>query len=124
MKLSFDAKDPAERIRACRVVRDMLRRGYALLVEVPQPDGSMAYQRATDFREDTAEYIVADLDPIGGPPPSPEKSLEEASAPTAASPTPSGTEAQPPRSHPMARRSRRVSAATTRAVAVGRTAGG
>ncbi len=64
-KLSFDPKNPAERIRAARIVRDMLRRGYALLVEVGvNTDGSKRYERATDFNEATCEYIVADFDPI------------------------------------------------------------
>lgn len=62
-KLSFDPRNPAERIRAARIVRDMLRRGYALLVEV-EIDGKKTYQRATDFREDVCEYVIADLDPL------------------------------------------------------------
>ena len=33
-KLSFDKNNPAEMIRSARIVTDMLRRGYALLVEV------------------------------------------------------------------------------------------
>jgi hypothetical protein len=61
-KLSFDPSNPAERIRAARIVKDMLRRGYALLVEA-EVDGRKVYQRATDFREDVCEYIIADLDP-------------------------------------------------------------
>ena len=59
-KLSFDPKNPAERIRAARIVRDMLRRGYALLVEVAPGE----YQRATDFDEARCEYIIADFDPV------------------------------------------------------------
>jgi hypothetical protein len=35
-KLVFDKDDPAECIRAARIVADMLRRGYALLVEAAQ----------------------------------------------------------------------------------------
>lgn len=58
-KLSFDPNNPAERIRAARIVRDMIRRGYALLVEV---DG--VYVRATDFDEGKCEYIIADFDPV------------------------------------------------------------
>ena len=61
-KLSFDPNNPAERIRAARVVRDMLRRGYALLVEVER-DGVKRFERATDFLEDTCEYVIADFDP-------------------------------------------------------------
>lgn len=62
-KLSFDHSNPAERIRAARIVKDMLRRGYALLVEA-EVDGQKVYQRATDFREDVCEYVIADFDPI------------------------------------------------------------
>lgn len=65
-KLSFDPKNPVERIRAARVVRDMLRRGYALLVEVER-DGVKQFERATDFREDTCEYVIADFDPTVEP---------------------------------------------------------
>jgi hypothetical protein len=61
-KLTFDKNNPAERIRSARIITDMLRRGYALLVE--DPPGSGAYTRATAFREDTCEYVIADLDPI------------------------------------------------------------
>lgn len=61
-RLSFDKNNPAERIRAARIVKDMLRRGYALLVE--RPAGSGTYTRALDFDENTCEYIIADLDPV------------------------------------------------------------
>jgi hypothetical protein len=64
-KLSFDRSNPAEVIRASRIVKDMIRRGYALLVDVGEthPDGKPIYRRATDFDENTAEYIIADFDP-------------------------------------------------------------
>lgn len=62
-KLSFDPRNPAERIRAARIVRDMLRRGYALLIEV-EHNGEKVFTRATDFREDVCEYVIADLDPV------------------------------------------------------------
>lgn len=63
-KLTFDKNDPAECIRAARIVTDMLRRGYALLVEVEQSDGTKKYQRVLEFKEDTCEYIIADFDPV------------------------------------------------------------
>lgn len=62
-KLTFDNSNPAEAIRAARIVKDMLRRGYALLVEVER-GGQKAYERALEFREGTAEYIIADFDPV------------------------------------------------------------
>lgn len=60
-KLSFDPANPAERIRAARIVKDMLRRGYALMVEVER-DGVKSFERAYDFDEGRCEYLIADLD--------------------------------------------------------------
>lgn len=59
-KLSFDPKNPAECIRAARIVKDMLKRGYALLVQ--KQDGT--YTRVLEFDDKTYEYIIADFDPI------------------------------------------------------------
>jgi hypothetical protein len=56
IKVVFNKENLAETIRAKRIIQDMLRRGYALLVEV---DG--AYQRAVDFDESKGEYIIADI---------------------------------------------------------------
>jgi hypothetical protein len=58
-KLTFDRNNPVERIRAARIVKDMLRRGYALLVDV----GDGKYQRVHDFDEERCEYIIADFAP-------------------------------------------------------------
>lgn len=64
-RLVFDLKDPAGMIRAARVVKDMIRRGYALLIETGKDvDGKMQYRRAQDFDENTCEYIIADFDPV------------------------------------------------------------
>ena len=62
-KLSFDPDNPAERIRTARIVRDMLRRGYALLIEV-EKEGKRVFTRALDFHEDVCEYVIADFDPV------------------------------------------------------------
>ena len=62
LKVTFDKSNPAETIRARRIVKDMLRRGYALLVEVER-NGEKAFERALDFDEKTDSYIVADFDP-------------------------------------------------------------
>lgn len=62
-KLVFDKNNPAERIRAARIVKDMLRRGYALLVEFTTASGT-EYRRVHDFDENTCEYIIADFDPV------------------------------------------------------------
>ena len=62
VKVTFDKSNLAETIRARRIIKDMLRRGYALLVEVER-DGVKAFERAIDFNEATDCYIVADFDP-------------------------------------------------------------
>lgn len=99
-KLVFDPNKPEDSARAARIVRDMIQRGFAILVEVDDGKGGKTFARATDFREDTYEYIIAD-DPAKAP---------ETDAETPAVPT---------------RRRRRVVPATdTRGVAVARSAGG
>lgn len=123
-KLSFDKSNPAERIRAARIVKDMLRRGYALLVET-EVDGKKVFTRALDFDEAVCEYIIADFDPQpqNHEPPQPLVTLRE--EPTHASEQ--ETPAQEPAA-PAPRRGRppgkRVPAEGARAVAVARTAGG
>ena len=104
-KLSFDPKNPIERERAARIVTDMLKRGYALLVQVGEKKGEPVYQRAKAFDPKTCEYIIA-----GGPD-------EEINI--------GGPGMEPHRGPGRPRKAeRRVPAHSTRAVAVGRTAGG
>lgn len=102
-KLVFDNKDPKETARAARIVKDMLRRGFALFIEVGRDEKGPIYRRAHDFDETTTEYIVA-----GSP-----GDVEE-------------THDEKPASTPRSRRERktRVPAQSTNAVAVARTAGG
>lgn len=57
-KLTFDKKNPQETERAGKVIQDMLKRGYALLVQVGKRKGQPVYQRATGFDPKTNEYIV------------------------------------------------------------------
>lgn len=122
-KLVFDKDNPAECIRAARIVRDMLRRGYALLIEVPDGKGGTTTERVRAFREDTFEYIIADLDPdfvqaadeleqTDGKGSTP----EENNAPDRGAPV-----AKPGRGRP---RVKSVPATGTSGVAVARTAGG
>lgn len=59
IKISFDTNDAAEAIRAKRMIVDMLKRGYALLIEV-----NGKFTRCLEFKEDVGEYIVADFDPV------------------------------------------------------------
>lgn len=96
-KLSFDPSKPAEVARAKTIVEDMLKRGFAILVEVGVKDGRPLYQRAVSFDPATCEYLV-----VGTP--------EESEA--VADPK------------PRKKYTRRFPAATTGAVAVARSAGG
>jgi hypothetical protein len=125
-KLSFDPKNPAECIRAARIVADMLKRGYALLIEVDDGKGGKAYQRATAFREDVFEYVIADFDPVTAAEHDSEEEQEHGQQDEASAGTAPAGGAQDP-APPRGRRSgkvRTVPAAGTRAVAVAATAGG
>lgn len=64
-KLVFDRDNPGDTARAARIVKDMLRRGYTLMVDSGKKteNGKPVYQRVLEFREDTFEYIIADFDP-------------------------------------------------------------
>ncbi|HWD39781.1 MAG TPA: hypothetical protein VG944_13105 [Fimbriimonas sp.] len=63
MKISFDSANPQELERAKKVVTDLLRQGYAIMVEVGRNDKGPIYQRATGFDPETMEYLV-----VGDPP--------------------------------------------------------
>lgn len=123
-KLVFDRNDPTSMIRGARIVRDMIRRGYALLVAVPSPDGGEpTYRRAYDFDENTCEYIIADLDPDQT------KTDEKTDEKTASQPDDAPQDevrAEAPRAQRRRGRppTKRVHAADARTVAVARTAGG
>lgn len=105
-KLSFDKSNPVERDRAKRIVQDMLKRGYALLIEVGRRKGEPIYQRAHGFDPETSEYII-----MGGPDEDIEIGVDQQAKDLAAK-----TKKQ--------RTQRRVPADKVRAVAVGRVAGG
>ena len=111
-KLTFDKNNPAECIRAARIVKDMLRRGYALLIEVKDKKGKKTTVRVRDFREDTFEYIIADFDPIEA-----EKAEREELEHGESSSPETGKKK---RGRPV----RAVPASSVRGVAVARTAGG
>lgn len=122
-KITFDKNNPAEAIRAGRIIRDMLRRGYALLIEVER-DGQKAFERAIDFNEATSEYIIADFDPSAsaGHDPKPKVRPE---AKSGASETEAAAPAASTRvTGKRGTYRRRVPAAGTTAVAAGRSAGG
>ena len=123
IELRFDKENAAERIRACRVIRDMLRRGYALLVEVER-NGEKAFERALDFDETKGCYIIADFDSSvvekeevadGGSESGADTAKEDGAAGEA------GPKLKPGR---RGRPRKEVPAESTRAVAVSRSAGG
>ena len=62
--VTFDKDKPGELERARRVVMDMLKLGYAIVVEIAgrkTKDGKPVYRRATKFDPKRDEYIVRDL---------------------------------------------------------------
>lgn len=131
-KLTFDKDNPIETARAARIVTDMIRRGYVLFVEVVE-DGKKVFRRALNFDERTAEYIIADLDPLKAQ----EVDNADAAARTSDEPQvargglddgPAVEAEQVPSPSLPKRRGRpptkRVPASSTKAISVGRTAGG
>lgn len=119
-KLIFDKDNPAECIRSARIVTDMLRRGYALLVEVPGKKGApKTYARAHEFKADTCEYIIADFDPIEAA-----KADEDAQGEQGqeAAPDPAPAQAATPKLRGRPRKA--IPATGASGVAVARSAGG
>ncbi|HET8777938.1 MAG TPA: hypothetical protein VFN76_09795 [Candidatus Limnocylindria bacterium] len=58
IRIDFTGADEMEKIRAKRIISDMLRRGYALFVKLA--DGT--YRRALRFDPEAEVYVIADLD--------------------------------------------------------------
>lgn len=58
-KLVFDNSKPDEIAKSAAIVRDMIRRGFVLLVEVGRDEKGPLYRRAHDFDEATAERYAA-----------------------------------------------------------------
>jgi hypothetical protein len=121
-KLVFDKGNPADCIRAARIVKDMLRRGYALMVEVEEK-GKKIYRRVLEFKEDKFEYIIADFDPIVAQDADRRETHEQEQAQAEAPPAARAaeTEAAPSKSR---RRTKAISATRAKGVAIARTAGG
>jgi hypothetical protein len=121
VKISYDRNDAAEAIRARRIVTDMLRRGYALLVEMP--DGKM--QRVLEFDEQHGEYIVADLDPVKAEATVNDPELRPGVAPSGPVPPNTCACGRPARHRGACKgRRRRMPMESTRATAVAPSAGG
>jgi hypothetical protein len=106
-KLSFDPKSKAEVKRACGIVRDMLKRGFVILVEVGADEKGPLYRKVQKFDPGTAEYIIA------GTPENTEAS-SNVEKPTSA----------PPRRHRGKAQTTRIPAGRVSAIAVAPTAGG
>ena len=109
-KLVFDNSKPDEVAKSAAIVRDMIRRGFVLLIEVGRDSDGPLYRRAHDFDAATAEYIIA-----GPTPDQPEVKAHDQKP--ASTPRASGKGKKTGGSF-------RVPASSTNAVAVARTAGG
>lgn len=115
-KISCSNKDDPNAIkRFKKTVTELLRRGFALLVEV-EPG---LYRRAKSFDEATLEYIVADFEPPIG-----RSESEPTAAPADATGEPEEPEAGKAGRKIKRREDRRIPATATRATAVARIAGG
>ena len=124
-KLTFDKSNPAETIRSGRIVKDMLRRGYALLVEVPDGKGGTTMTRVHDFDPETSEYIIADLDPLQAAKADEAEHVEPSGAAARGEAGAQGGGAGNPEPRRRGRPPKiRVAASGTSGVAVARSAGG
>lgn len=114
LKITFDKDNPLETVRAQRVVKDMLARGYAIFIEVGlNEDGkTKRYSRVYSFVENTNEYVIADLDP------------EFTHSEYVPQDSTQGKTDEPGSNGKPKRRVKRVSADSTSGVAVARSAGG
>jgi hypothetical protein len=102
-RLTFDAQNPADRDRAQRIITDMLKQGYAVLVRVGDDESGPVYRRATGFDPRYCEYVIPNAPEIPG----------------AAKKSPSNADEKRQR-----RSGVRVSAGSTSAIAVAPSAGG
>lgn len=109
VKITFDHHDAPEAIRARRIISEMIRSGFVLLVEVER-NKEKRFERAVSFDEARGEYIIADFMPANGAP----TPLVSAAQPAEeAAPTPG-----------KRGRRRRVPMEEAQATAVGPSAGG
>ncbi len=114
-KLSFNNQDPMETLRTRRIVNDMIKRGYMLMVLV-----SGEYVRAHGFDEKHDEYLIADFDPTAGTDDGDDDGTEESEG--KAAPTRKASRAKVRTK--KARKTGRVSAKSNRAIAVPPVSGG
>lgn len=126
-RLTFDKNNPAEAIRSGRIVQDMLRRGYALLIEVPDGKGGKTMTRVKEFDPATNEYIIADLDPIQAAAADEQevRDVQSSAAPSDREAAGEGGAKEPSRlGRPRKGPTSRIPASGTSGVAVSRSAGG
>lgn len=112
IKITFDPNDVVETIRAKRMIEDMLRRGYTLVVEVER-DGEKAYERVQKFDAARGEYIIADFD-----------SQQAADVDKAAFASDAPGELRSEKRAKKETKTRAISMTTSMATAIGRSAGG
>lgn len=110
IEVKFDNKDVAETLRAERIVEDMLKRGYIIIVETAPGE----WERATSFDPKTNCYVLADG-------PSDQERDYDANSPTS---TGLKSETTTKSKAKAKGRSRRVPAKSANAVGVSKTAGG
>ncbi len=60
-KLSFDPDKPIERERACRIVTDMVRRGYIITVSITGKSGKVIHRRVKRFDPQHCQYLIEGL---------------------------------------------------------------
>lgn len=117
LQIKFDKGNEDDADKARRVIKDMLKRGYCLFVEI---DGEFHKVKAFDPERD--EYILKDPADIEVP--------NEQANPAAEGTTPATTAEAPTDAQPIRRvgrprgPSKRLSMRTHRATAIGPTAGG
>lgn len=129
VKLTFDKNNIQDSIRAKRIVQDMIRRGYAIVVEVERR-GKKAYERIKEFDAERGEYIVADFDSLeaakvdarqSAPIESPPVTLLPGKVPMCDCGKPLNHRGRCPG---KANHTRRLPMETTKATGIGRSAGG
>ena len=120
-KLTCDPNDKAGMKEFARIVKDMLRRGYSLLIDTGILDdkGRPLFRRAKGYDAETHEYIIAGIDP---------EAAKEVTKKETASVNQPSTETRkkgrPAEGDKVAKGGYRVPASQCNGVAVAHTAGG
>lgn len=64
LTLKFDSSNPDEKKRAESVINDLIRKGYAIMVETGRNEKGPLFQRVSSFDPETSEYLVFGDPPI------------------------------------------------------------